>query len=404
MLRADRIQLAILNLIIDWSENAGRPVSLSSLAASIAISGSALSHSELVDALLELYQSGIIELGRYVGSTLVRYDATEGSTYFYHGEFRCKALPAARRRQQELSRNNRNGIFISHIAEEKPIALRLQRLLHDALSPTVPIFVSSDYKSIESGEKWYEAILGGLKRSQVVIVLLSRASIERRWINYESGFGMGQEARVIPVVCRALKKGEIGMPLSELHARALDDRNDLQALLNDVALVCHISGSHEPIGQFLIDLSSVEAQIPSSGLEVEVFRKDMALYVTIRNTGNRPLDMVDAELLIHEELRGNNAFRDTPPVRVKCRYEEGSVHWLGYRLTTKASPQSNLGVNPLPETLLREMGDVPVTGLTIGLSANLSPAGAAVAVRYRVSARQESVGPVTTSVSPLVRK
>jgi hypothetical protein len=45
---------------------------------------------------------------------------------------------------------------------------------------------------IGSGEKWYEAILSGLKQSDAVIVLLSQHSQERRWINFEAGFAMSQ--------------------------------------------------------------------------------------------------------------------------------------------------------------------------------------------------------------------
>ncbi|MBI3697054.1 MAG: toll/interleukin-1 receptor domain-containing protein [Acidobacteria bacterium] len=363
-----------------------------------------VSDRETVDALLVLHQNQFIGLGRYVGLEFVPFDPTQGKDFFYRGGFRCRALPTARRRQQELSRGDRNGIFISHISEEKRIALRLQKLLQQVLSPAVPVFVSSDYKSIESGEKWYDAILGGLKRSQVVIMVLSRVSLDRRWINFEAGFGMGQESRVIPVVSCGLPKSEIGLPLSELHARDLHDSSDLRALLDSIAIVCGVSLNEEPIAEFGSDLLALETQIPSSSLEVTVFRRELALYLAIRNTANRPLDMVDAELLIPEQLRGSSAFHSYPPVRETKRYEEDGVRWIGYRLTTQASQRPHLGISPLPATLLREMGEVLVTGLTIGLPADLSPANEALPIRYRVSARQESVGPVTIPVSQLPRR
>jgi len=404
LLKADRIGLAILNLILDSSEARGPSFSFSLLTKDISAKIGYVSPGEIEDALLDLYHRHLIGLGRYVGKTFQPYDPSEGTEYFSYGEFRCKALHSARRRQQELSRNNRQGIFISHLSEEKPIALRLQSLLMEALSPPIPVFVSSDYRSIGSGEKWYDAILGGLRLSQVVIVMLSAVALERRWINFEAGIGMGQEAKVIPVVSRGLQKGEIGLPLGQLQARDLHDANDLHALLDDIASVCHVSLAPELIPPFLNDLQSIEGQLPATTLEVTVFRGGSLLGLCIRNTGNRPLDMVDAELLIPEQLASNSAFTSYPPVRVKQRFEEEGVRLIGYRVTTQASHQPHLGIDPLRETLLPQMGEVLVAALRISIPAQLSPDQEALPIRYRVSARQESVGPVTKCISQLERR
>ncbi len=53
------------------------------------------------------------------GMQYVPYDPIEDWSHFFKGDFRCKALPAARRRQQELTERNRGGIFLSHISEEQ---------------------------------------------------------------------------------------------------------------------------------------------------------------------------------------------------------------------------------------------------------------------------------------------
>ena len=401
MLRADQIELAILTLIIDWHDSLGRAFRLPQLEIAISEVCGPASDREVVEALLVLHQSNLLEFGSYVGSDFVSYSDHEGREFFYNREFRCRPLPGARRRQQELSRNNRSGVFISHIAEEKVIALRLQRLLQGALSPLVPIFVSSDYKSIESGEKSNDAILDGLKRSQVVIVLISRDSVDRRWINFEAGFGMGQEGRVIPVTSRGFSKGDIGWPLGQLQARDLHDSDDVRALLEHVANVCGVDSDAHLLEEFVGDLPGLEAQIPSTCLKVRVFRQELALRLAIRNTGNRPLAMVDAELLIPEKLRGNNSFHSYSPVRETARYEEDGIRWIGQRLTTQASQQLYLGIEPLRAVLSREMGEVLVTGLTIGLSAGLPPVDMALPIRYRVSAQQETVGPVVIPIAQI---
>lgn len=98
----------------------------------------------------------------------------------------------------------------------------------------MPIFVSSDYESIGGGDVWFTTIVGGLKTSSVVIVLLSPDSIERRWINFEAGVGAGTDATVIPVVVHGLERSEVGHPLASLQIRSLQSLEDVRALLRDV--------------------------------------------------------------------------------------------------------------------------------------------------------------------------
>jgi len=100
--------------------------------------------------------------------------------------------------------------------------------------------------------------------------------------------------------------------------------------------------------------------------------------------------MLDAELLVPREWLRNKGINNRPPVRYRAEFEDG---WMGYRLTTEPSQEPNLGISPLRRTLTKEMGEVRVDDLTIDLPSQLSPADELLMVRYRVSARQEGVGP-----------
>jgi hypothetical protein len=174
MLKADQVELGMLTLVLNHSDTYGPTFQLPQLEQTLSRSIGPTSQREIVEALLLLFDDSFVGLGRYAGRTFVPYDRREGSEYFYYGGgFRCTALPKARRRHQELSKENRHGIFISHISEERPIALRIQQLFAEALSESLPVFVSSDYKSIESGDPWYSAILEGLHKSEAVVTLLS---------------------------------------------------------------------------------------------------------------------------------------------------------------------------------------------------------------------------------------
>lgn len=125
-------------------------------------------------------------------------------------------------------------IFISHITEERTTALLLKDLLKRVFSEDVEIFVSSDYESIAGGDVWFMTILNRLKSSSVIIVLLSPDSLERRWINFEAGVGVGANATVIPVVIHMLEKNEVGNPLTSLQIRSLQSLAEAHALLQDI--------------------------------------------------------------------------------------------------------------------------------------------------------------------------
>ena len=359
MLRADQVELAILNLLVDWPDVGGRTFLLQLLESTVSSQIGAVSDRELVETLIVLIEKKLVFIDQYRGSRFVPYDSNEGTACFYGQQFRCRALPRARRRQQELGRGNRHGVFISHIGEERPIALRIQRLLGESLAGSAPVFVSSDYKSILSGEPWYEAILTGLRRSEVIISLLSPFSIDRRWINFEAGIGMGQESKVMPVVWRGLQKGEVEMPLGHLQVRDLHDRGDLKALLQDLATVCHTTLNEAAIPPFLDDLPGLAVSAPSQGLSASLFREGRRVRVAIQNTGTRVIELQEAEMLIPEALSSNNSFQEYQPVLQRRTAKEGGVRYVGSCLTTSPSTFLYLGVNPLRPILAPETEYIP---------------------------------------------
>ena len=130
---------------------------------------------------------------------------------------------------------NKQGVFISHITEERAVALLLKDHLQQAFSRNLPIFVSSDYESITGGDVWFAKIVEGVKSSSVIIVLLSPDSLERRWINFEAGVGVGAESTVIPVVVHGLGRNDVGHPLSSLQIRSLQSMEEARALIQDIA-------------------------------------------------------------------------------------------------------------------------------------------------------------------------
>jgi hypothetical protein len=75
----------------------------------------------------------------------------------------------------------------------------------------------------------------GIRAASVVVVLLSRYSIDRRWINFESGLALGANVRMLPLTIRGFHPGDVGLPLSQFHARTLSDALGVEGVIHAIA-------------------------------------------------------------------------------------------------------------------------------------------------------------------------
>jgi hypothetical protein len=139
-------------------------------------------------------------------------------------------------------------IFLSHITEEEEIAGILHDLIEQAF-PNVEVFRSSDDGiTLPSGGNRINKITEGLQSCRAMIVLCSKQSIYRPWINFESGAGWVRGIPVTPVCHSNLRREGLPMPLSLLTAANAGDERDLNIMLIGIARVI---GSRVPS----IDLS-----------------------------------------------------------------------------------------------------------------------------------------------------
>src|SRR5437879_3951631 len=111
-------------------------------------------------------------------------------------------VPVSQESRIAIESTEKAGVFISHIGQERPVALVLQKFIRQAFNSAFPVFVSSDQRSIPGGEGWWEFIRSEIKGRLVVLSLLSDESAAREWINYEAGVGDGSGARVVPVAIK----------------------------------------------------------------------------------------------------------------------------------------------------------------------------------------------------------
>jgi hypothetical protein len=86
------------------------------------------------------------------------------------------------------------SVFISHISDETELAQWLKSRLDRDFLGTLDIFVSSDRSTIGAGRKWLDEVDKALKKADLQIILCSRESVGRPWVNFEVASTLGLRA------------------------------------------------------------------------------------------------------------------------------------------------------------------------------------------------------------------
>lgn len=122
-------------------------------------------------------------------------------------------------------------VFISHISEEREIAVALKALLESSFVGMMDVFVSSDPKSIHLGAQWLEKISAALKRCAVEIAIASPVSVRRPWINFEVGAGWVKDIPVIPLCHSGMNADKLPAPLNTFQGAVATEEDKLKLIL-----------------------------------------------------------------------------------------------------------------------------------------------------------------------------
>ncbi|HFF5965469.1 TPA: toll/interleukin-1 receptor domain-containing protein [Stenotrophomonas maltophilia] len=119
-------------------------------------------------------------------------------------------------------------LFLSHIHEERELALVFKQALEDEFSGFVDVFVSSDGVSIGAGANFLKKIEDGLVSCIAGIYLISPYSVKRNWINFELGAvwirsaiavrSGDKEIPALPLCHSGSSPGSLPAPLNNLNA------------------------------------------------------------------------------------------------------------------------------------------------------------------------------------------
>ncbi len=115
------------------------------------------------------------------------------------------------------------------------MALFLKERIERHFLRLVTVFVSSDQTSIEAGEAWLDALKRGLKSADLQIVLCSKASVSRPWVNFEAGAAWLHGIPVVPLCHSGLEPVSLPMPLAALQGGKVSDPEALKRLYIGIA-------------------------------------------------------------------------------------------------------------------------------------------------------------------------
>jgi hypothetical protein len=121
-------------------------------------------------------------------------------------------------------------IFISHFHKEGNIARAIKEELKRCFHSKVEVFLAEE---IPYGKNWLNAIREELKDIDLMLTLFSPKSMNRPWINIESGYGIMKGIDVIPVCCLGLNKTELSDAYRYINSIDIEKENDIKRLLTE---------------------------------------------------------------------------------------------------------------------------------------------------------------------------
>ena len=399
---ADRVEYAILEIITgpnpdedshqatfgDWKAAVNRTVT------------ELQKTGDLLAALKRLQKEHVIELWKYDADAQNKRRQYSGrieddNLFFRHGPFSATITDEGRRHSDRLRTSQRNGVFISHITQEKPVALVLQKYLKLAFGDDFRVFVSSDAKSIGGGRKWYTHIIENLRMSEVVLVLVSQESKGREWINFEAGFGEGLESLVIPVGVNNMSLGQLPNPLGGIQGRRIDE---IGAIVDDIGGRLGMTPATIDAKAFSVDLQEAEAALTYRSVTIEPVAEGKYLKFDISNVGNVDLELLMLEVLLPTEVDGNYTPFPGDGLDVSVQFKD-NVRYRSYACYSGRGTYK--GITPMLRPILTpSMGifrpnfNVPIRGPLTDAQKELSILFQIHAVNYRTDAEKRRIADI----------
>lgn len=181
----------------------------------------------------------------------------------------------------------RAKIFISHIASETALAQLLKKhIVRDFLN-AVDVYVSSDGKTIQAGSRWLDGLGEALKEAKLEIILCSKLSINRPWVNFEAGAGWIRDIPVIPICHSGMKPNDLPVPLNMLQSVEASQVEGLKQIYFRIADLLQMDVPNTDFDAIAKEIDEVEKKLLAD-IDVVRIRKPRILCAANKAYANDP--------------------------------------------------------------------------------------------------------------------
>jgi hypothetical protein len=165
---------------------------------------------------------------------------------------------------------SKKRVFISHISSEAELAKCLKEYLNKHFPDLLDIFVSSDRETIKAGSNWLEEVGKALKSADVQIMLCSKESVGRPWVNFEAGAVWLRGIPLIPLCHSGMQPDDLPVPLSLLEGLECGEPKGLQKLYDAIAKKLSVNVPEVDFHKMAVELNEFEKKYikERQGLEI----------------------------------------------------------------------------------------------------------------------------------------
>lgn len=161
-------------------------------------------------------------------------------------------------------------VFISHISRETELAQGLKQRLEKHFLGLLDIFVSSDRKTIQAGSRWLEEVDKALKSADLQIVLCSKESVGRPWVNFEAGAVWLRGIPVIPLCHSGLRPNDLPVPLGMLEGIECSQPEGLHKLYDAIAKQLSVDVPDVDFQKITVELKGLEEKFIRATQDFEI--------------------------------------------------------------------------------------------------------------------------------------
>jgi hypothetical protein len=136
-------------------------------------------------------------------------------------------------------RKSKEKIFLSYSHVDRAWVDQFVRSLADR-----QIDVWYDFHDIKAGDRWQELVQDALRKSQVLVAVLSKNSINRPWMFFEIGAAVADGKRVIPVLIEGVDVRDLPLLLAQFQGVAVEDPNEAGEIVANA--IKQYNGQTEP--------------------------------------------------------------------------------------------------------------------------------------------------------------